>query len=108
MVMVPSFAIFSAHNSLSRPLTGRPILIVYAHFSNRIVSNSERGLKFKQVFKNNMGTKSEPAIAATDKEDFTRITFKPDLARFGMDVLDQDIVALLTRRVYDIAGLLLI
>ena len=67
---------------------------------------SERGLKFKQVFTNNMSDKTEPSISSTDKtEDFTRITFKPDLPRFGMDVLDADIVALLTRRVYDIAGL---
>ena len=65
---------------------------------------SERKLKFKQVFKSNMTVKGEPIISSTDKEDFTRITFKPDLAKFGMDELDADIVALLTRRVYDIAG----
>ena len=53
-----------------------------------------------------MGEKTEPSISSVDdiEEDFTRITFKPDLARFGMDYLDADIVALLTRRVYDIAG----
>ncbi len=68
--------------------------------------SSERGLKFKQTFTSNMTQKSEPAISpcGDKKEDFTRITFKPDLARFGMDILDRDTVALLTRRVYDIAG----
>ena len=66
---------------------------------------SERHLKYKQVFSSNMSVKGEPSISSTDKtEDFTRITFKPDLPRFGMDVLDRDTVALLTRRVYDIAG----
>jgi DNA topoisomerase-2 len=67
---------------------------------------SERGLKFKQSFSNNMTQKTEPSISpcGEKKEDFTRITFKPDLARFGMDILDRDTVALLTRRVYDIAG----
>lgn len=67
---------------------------------------SERGLKFKQVFTNNMTEKTTPSITPANdkKEDFTKITFQPDLARFGMEQLDEDIVALLTRRVYDIAG----
>ena len=34
----------------------------------------------------------------------TRISFKPDLTRFKMTHLDKDIVALLTKRVYDVAG----
>jgi DNA gyrase/topoisomerase IV subunit B len=51
-----------------------------------------------------MTWKSEPTVSPSDKEDFTRISFKPDLAKFGMEVLDPDTVALLTRRVYDIAG----
>ena len=52
-----------------------------------------------------MTNKSEPSIGQTEKkEDFTKITFRPDLVRFGMDELDKDTVALLTRRVYDIAG----
>lgn len=37
-------------------------------------------------------------------KDYTCITFKPDLRRFGMDHLDEDIVALMTKRVYDMAG----
>lgn len=35
-----------------------------------------------------------------------QITFKPDLARFGMEVLDDDIIDLMRRRVYDMAGVL--
>ena len=38
------------------------------------------------------------------QKDFTKITFEPDLERFGMDSLDDDIVALKKKRVYDIAG----
>ena len=36
--------------------------------------------------------------------DFTRITFRPDFQRFQMTGLDADIVALMSRRVIDIAG----
>lgn len=34
----------------------------------------------------------------------TRITFTPDLPKFGMDSFDSDTIALFTRRVYDMAG----
>lgn len=47
---------------------------------------------------------SEPKIKFFDGEDFTSVTFQPDLAKFKMEKLDKDIVALLTRRAYDIAG----
>ena len=36
--------------------------------------------------------------------DFTCVTFEPDLARFHMEKLTDDMVALLKRRAYDIAG----
>jgi DNA topoisomerase-2 len=37
--------------------------------------------------------------------NFTRITFKPDLKKFGLhEGLNDDIIALLTKRAYDIAG----
>ncbi|RKO89490.1 Dna topoisomerase Iia AtpaseADP [Blyttiomyces helicus] len=63
------------------------------------------GKKFMQVFNNNMSKKSTPKITDNPKgEDFTRITFKPDLAKFGMTHLDDDFVALATKRVHDLAG----
>lgn len=47
---------------------------------------------------------SEPKIKFFDGDDFTCVTFQPDLAKFKMEKLDKDIVALLTRRAYDVAG----
>lgn len=35
-----------------------------------------------------------------------QITFKPDLSRFGMTHLEEGSVALLRKRVYDMAGVL--
>lgn len=52
-----------------------------------------------------MSNKTEPDITNnTRKEEYTRITFKPDLAKFGMTGIDDDIEALLKKRVYDLAG----
>ncbi|KAL4629674.1 DNA topoisomerase 2-beta [Arapaima gigas] len=59
---------------------------------------------FKQTWMNNMTKTSEPKIKYFDGDDFTCITFQPDLAKFKMEKLDKDIVALLTRRAYDVAG----
>ena len=57
-----------------------------------------------------MSEKGKPKIISLkecndSKKDWTKITFSPDLARFaGMASLDKDIVALMTKRVHDIAG----
>merc|ERR1712232_1421379 len=61
--------------------------------------------KYKQVFEKNMSVKGKPQLDAfTGKEEYTRVTFWPDFSRFGMKGLDADIIALMTKRVYDIAG----
>jgi DNA gyrase/topoisomerase IV subunit B len=76
-------------------------------FSSEFVietADSSRGLKFKQVFSENMSQRSEPEIKKYSGSDFTCVTFKPDLVRFKMDFLDDDIVSLLSKRVFDIAG----
>ena len=46
----------------------------------------------------------EPKIKETDRTDYTSITYYPDLAKFKMEKLDNDTVALLAKRAYDIAG----
>lgn len=47
---------------------------------------------------------SEPKIKFFDGDDFTCVTFQPDLSKFKMEKLDKDTMALLTRRAYDVAG----
>ncbi|XP_062866444.1 DNA topoisomerase 2-beta [Trichomycterus rosablanca] len=59
---------------------------------------------FKQTWQNNMSKTSDPRIKHFDGDDFTCVTFQPDLTKFNMEKLDKDIVALLTRRAYDVAG----
>ncbi|XP_077362448.1 DNA topoisomerase 2-beta isoform X2 [Festucalex cinctus] len=59
---------------------------------------------FKQTWQNNMSKTSEPKIKFFDGDDFTCVTFQPDLSKFKMEKLDTDTVALLTRRAYDISG----
>ena len=42
--------------------------------------------------------------AALAEHKFAQISFKPDLVKFGMTGFDDDMVALFTRRAYDMAG----
>lgn len=60
-----------------------------------------------KVFSDNMGKKSEPVITkCKSNENWTKVSFKPDLAKFSMTYLEEDVVALMKKRVIDIAGCL--
>ncbi|AQK54494.1 DNA topoisomerase 2 [Zea mays] len=70
-------------------------------------ADGRRQKKYKQVFSENMGKKSEPQITKCKQgENWTRVTFKPDLAKFNMIHLEDDVVALMRKRVVDMAGTL--
>eukprot|EP00931_Biecheleriopsis_adriatica_P084090 TRINITY_DN5779_c0_g1_i2.p1 TRINITY_DN5779_c0_g1~~TRINITY_DN5779_c0_g1_i2.p1 ORF type:complete len:1439 (-),score=388.65 TRINITY_DN5779_c0_g1_i2:164-4435(-) len=60
--------------------------------------------KFTQVFERNMSHKNPPAVSASSGKEYTKVTFWPDFARFGMTGLDNDIAALMMKRAYDIAA----
>jgi DNA topoisomerase II len=64
-----------------------------------------RKLKFYQKYTNNMLEKSDPEITEFEDTPFTRITFKPDFEKFGVTGFTDDMVAMMERRVYDMAGL---
>ena len=61
---------------------------------------------FKQSWGSNMSKASEPKLKDVEKgtEEFTKITFSPDLAKFGLEKIDDDHFALLSRRAYDAAA----
>ncbi|XP_050387948.1 uncharacterized protein LOC126804756 [Argentina anserina] len=71
-----------------------------------IVETARDGKKFKQTWKNNMSDAGEPIISSSSGPEFTKVTFYPDLKRFGMSELTDDIVAIMLRRAYDICGTL--
>ncbi|KAJ1135680.1 hypothetical protein NDU88_002118 [Pleurodeles waltl] len=76
-------------------------------FSNKFtVETACREYKktFKQTWTNNMSNAADAKLKHFDGDDYTCITFQPDLSKFKMDILDADIVALMSRRAYDIAG----
>ena len=69
--------------------------------------DGSRQKRYRQVFSKNMSNKEAPKVTPCKPTDnWTQITFKPDLAKFGMEALEEDTVALMRRRVYDLAGIL--
>lgn len=76
-------------------------------FSKKFIietGSSKMKKHYSQSFYDNMTRKEEPIITKVDNGDFTCIKFFPDLTRFNMTRLDPDIVALFTKRAYDMAG----
>ncbi|KAF5752648.1 DNA topoisomerase 2-like isoform X1 [Tripterygium wilfordii] len=70
-------------------------------------ADGKRQKKYKQVFANNMGKKSDPVInKCKEGENWTKVSFKPDLSKFNMSHLEDDVVALMRKRVFDMAGCL--
>ncbi|KAH9949498.1 type II DNA topoisomerase [Amylocystis lapponica] len=61
--------------------------------------------KYSQTWTENMSKMGKAKITKNGRgEEYTRVTFRPDLKRFGMDSIDADTVALLKKRVHDLAG----
>eukprot|EP00662_Eupelagonemidae_sp_cell21_P031455 gene31455-9343_t len=95
---------------------GIPVVVHKEHgvylaniFSRRFVvetSHRASGRQFRKTWRDNMAAGDAPVVGPipAGQADFTSVTFWPDLARFGLKRLDPDHVALLSKRVYDIAG----
>ncbi|SBS89458.1 DNA topoisomerase II, partial [Plasmodium ovale curtisi] len=66
--------------------------------------DSLRKKEFKMIWSDNMSKISEPLIKNYNGKDYVKVTFKPDLDKFGMTQMDDDIESLLYKRVYDLAG----
>ena len=65
-----------------------------------------RGLKYCQEFKDNLDVICKPKITkCKTKKPYTKISFKPDYQRLNIDGLTPDTIALLRKRVYDIAAI---
>jgi DNA topoisomerase-2 len=64
--------------------------------------DSERKLKYVQVFEKNMSLKHPPVISKCSSKPYTKIEFIPDLERFGLERLDSDDTLLyMKKRVFD-------
>lgn len=59
--------------------------------------------KLSTYWQDNMSTRSIVKVSKSIQH-YTRVTYTPDLKRFGMDCIDDDSVKLIEKRVYEVAG----
>jgi DNA topoisomerase-2 len=84
---------------------GAKLANIYSHEFTVETADKNTQQKYKQTWTNNMRVCGKPKITKNAKgEEYTRVTFRPELERFGMDRIDEDTAGLLRKRVYDIAG----
>nr|ADL09409.1 DNA topoisomerase II [Omphalotus nidiformis] len=78
---------------------------IYSHEFTVETADKNTQQKYKQTWTDNMSKCGKPKITKNARgEEWTRVTFRPDLKRFGMDRIDEDTAGLLRKRVFDMAG----
>ena len=84
---------------------GFKLVLIWSTYGQIETVDHIRGLKYTQEFKDNLDTICPPKITKASKaKPYTKITFKPDYQRLGINGLTPDLIALLKKRVYDISA----
>ena len=85
---------------------GFKLVLIWSSYGKIETVDHTRGLKYVQEFHNNLDTMGEPVITkvSAGTKPYTKVTFKPDYSRFGIDGITGDMFNLLKKRVVDIAA----
>lgn len=83
---------------------GFKLVLIWSIYGRIETVDHIRKLKYVQEFQNNLDIILPPKITKYTGKPYTKITFKPDYQRFGIDNLSDDIINLLKKRVYDISA----
>jgi DNA topoisomerase-2 len=84
---------------------GFKLVLIWSTYGSVETVDHIRGLKYRQEFKNNLDEICKPSITKCKNKPYTKITFKPDYKRLGINGLTSDIIALLKKRTYDVAAI---
>jgi DNA topoisomerase-2 len=83
---------------------GFKLVLIWSAYGYVETVDHTRGLKYKQEFKDNLDTICKPSITKCKTKPYTKIVFKPDYKRLGIDGLSADVRALFKKRVFDISA----
>ena len=83
---------------------GFKLVLIWSTWGKVETVDHIRGLKYTQEFKNNLTEICKPSIKKCKVKPFTRVSFKPDYQRLGIENLTTDMLALFKKRVYDISA----
>ena len=85
---------------------GFKLVLIWSSWGRVETVDHIRGLKYIQEFKNNLDEICPPKITkCTTTKPYTKVSFRPDYARFGIQGLTPDMRALFEKRIYDIAAI---
>lgn len=84
---------------------GFKLVLIWSTYGRIETVDHTRGLKYVQEFRDNLNVIEPPKITkCTTSKPYTKVTFKPDYTRFGINGITEDMMNLLKKRVYDIAS----
>ena len=85
---------------------GFKLVLIWSLYGRVETIDHTRGLKYVQEYSDNLDTISEPVITKVPKttKPYTKVSFRPDYARLGVQGLTHDMLMLLKKRVYDIGA----
>ena len=85
---------------------GFKLVLIWSLYGRVETVDHVRGLKYVQEFHDNLDKIDPPKITKVpvNSKSYTKVTFKPDYKRLGVNGLTPDMVALLKKRVYDIGA----
>ena len=81
---------------------GFKLVLIYSKWGKIETIDHVRKKKYTQTFRDNLNIIEEPVITKTKGTPYTKVTFLPDYARFGIDNLTDDMFNLFKKRTYDI------
>lgn len=83
---------------------GFKLVLIWSTYGKIETVDHIRGLKYVQEYKNNLDEICKPTVTKCKTKPYTKITFRPDYQRLGINGLSDDIVALFKKRIYDIGA----
>ena len=83
---------------------GFKLVLIWSTYGKIETVDHTRGLKYVQEFESNLDVIHKPKITKCKSKPYTRVTFTPDYARLKVGSLEENMLKLFQRRVYDIAG----
>jgi len=83
---------------------GFKLVLIWSTWGRVETVDHIRGLKYTQEFKDNLTVIEKPKINKTKIKPYTRVSFRPDYQRLGIDGLTEDMLSLFKKRVYDISA----
>ena len=84
---------------------GFKLVLIWSTYGKIETVDHIRGLKYVQEFHDNLDKMGEPKITKVKSSTpYTKVIFKPDYKRFGIEGITSDMFNLLKKRIYDIAA----